>query len=120
MAYDEDQIEALPILLKFAAMQPNAPDELLLEAKAEIERLREGREKTTPEPEHKHWKEHHHKGLAEAIERLLHAAGCPTVDVDYHNSHGLCVTVNFDDAEDSVVDKAIFWALGAHEATEEG
>jgi hypothetical protein len=48
MSYDKDQIDALPTLLKFAAMQPNAPDELLLEAKAEIERLRARREKTTP------------------------------------------------------------------------
>lgn len=40
MAYDKDQIEALPTLLKFAASQPGALVEILLEAKAEIERLR--------------------------------------------------------------------------------
>jgi hypothetical protein len=73
--------------------------------------------------ERKQWKEHHHAALAKAIEKLLHAAGCPTADVDYHNSHGLSVTIDFDDhcddPEGRVTDKAIFWALGVHEATKE-
>jgi len=67
----------------------------------------------------KQWKEHHHAGLAKAIEKLLHAAGCPTADVDYHNSHGLSITIDFDDSEDNVTDKALFWALGAHETGSE-
>lgn len=40
MTYDKDQIEALPLLLKFAAEQPGAPKELLLEAKDQVEWLR--------------------------------------------------------------------------------
>jgi len=68
--------------------------------------------------ERKQWKEHHHEGLARAIENLLHAAGCPTVEVAYHNSHGLCVTIDFEDYEDNVTDGAILWAIGAHEQTE--
>jgi hypothetical protein len=65
--------------------------------------------------ERKQWKEHHHEGLARAIENLLHAAGCPTADVDYHNSHGLTVVISFDD---HCTDGAILWAIGAHGQTE--
>ena len=67
--------------------------------------------------ERKQWKEHHHEGLAKAIENLLHAAGCPTVEVSYSTSDGLSVTAYFTDFEDDVTDGAILWAIGAHEAT---
>lgn len=69
--------------------------------------------------ERKQWKEHHHEGLARAIENLLRAAGCPTTKVEHHNSHGLCVVIDFEDFEGDTIDKAILWAIGAHEATED-
>jgi len=51
MTYDKDQIEALPLLLKYAAMQPHSQEELLLAAKAEIERLRDRLERSKHDSE---------------------------------------------------------------------
>lgn len=63
--------------------------------------------------ERKQWEEHHHEGLAKAIENLLHAAGCPTVKVEHSNSHGLSVMIDFEDFEDDTIDNAILWAISA-------
>lgn len=69
----------------------------------------------------KQWKDHHREALTRAIENLLRAAGCPTVDV--HHTEGtflgaptLSVTIDFSDHEDDVVDGAMLWAIGVDEA----
>lgn len=70
--------------------------------------------------ERKQWKDEHHEMLARAVENLLHAAGCPTVDVSYQSTVGLSLTIDFRDFVDSddVTDGAIQWALNAHNAKE--
>ena len=70
---------------------------------------------------HKKWKDEQHEMLAKAVENLLHAAGCPTVDVSYQSTVGLSLNIDFKDFvdfDDDVTDEAIQWALQVHNAKE--